>query len=577
MRFQQLKSDPNNISRKKMVKTNKGWIVVTSLVIAGGIFLYSSTLNVEAATTTTAPTAALSTNKASVSSIKDDTSSIKPEPVTTTTQVQKKLPVEQSATTTTNINNKTNPKLNLPNINTNSVPSISGTLHNIVNSITGKGKAPVPPTNPSQGDANKDVPDNSLPTDPFNNKTNIANGVSNTSHWYISEDKTLHFIDGTLQDNAGKTASPWSNHSDDITSASFDGHVQASVHMNNMFSNLPRLTHIDNINNVDFGKTTDMSGMLSNDSSLTSVELNKPYTDQDNHLNFDSVTTVHGLFENDAKLTTVNMDNHSFKNITDYSNLFKNDTSLSKINTSGWQMLRDHDLSGMFQNDTGLKNLDIRSWDIDTAANTGDSTKNSGMFDGTNFSSITLGSFNHFSKNTALPSNVSNNWQETDGSGNTTFSTEQLSTYYPQIDNHGKYEIKTFTPKPGNISGNLTIHTTIGNNNSAKDFTIPNVTGNYGDIIHVNAPVIDGYTPDRSTVTVEIQGKGNVVVTDGTLHYTGNTIHDAVVTIPTVTANQSQTVSGITGKVGDKIPIKVPQKVGYTSDSNQIYGTINAD
>jgi len=39
MRFQQLKHDPNSVMRKKLVKSKKNWVVVSSLSIAGGLLL----------------------------------------------------------------------------------------------------------------------------------------------------------------------------------------------------------------------------------------------------------------------------------------------------------------------------------------------------------------------------------------------------------------------------------------------------------------------------------------------------------------------------------------------------------
>ncbi len=42
MRFQQLKHDPNTIEKKRLVKSKKNWVVLSSLSIAGGLFLLSA-------------------------------------------------------------------------------------------------------------------------------------------------------------------------------------------------------------------------------------------------------------------------------------------------------------------------------------------------------------------------------------------------------------------------------------------------------------------------------------------------------------------------------------------------------
>lgn len=652
MRFQQLKHDPNNVTKKRLVKSKKNWVVLTSLSIAGGLLLFSTPeLTVDAAsnevktttkaasgpttnsqsntaaasvsssqkpvTTTNVQTTPVTPNKkasaptvTTVNSINapapiaadkttDSTpSDVKPAPSATTTPdaanttkqpdvsastkplADKTAPTQVPVTTNksaqqptvtkpqTDTANKVDSHLK-PDVKSSLLPTLTpgGIINGIVNSITGN-KAPE--TTDSDAVTDKDTPD-----DPMNDKTNLESGISNTSHWYISSDKTLHFIDGTLADNANKKASPWSKDSENITSASFDGQVKASVHMNNMFSNLPRLQHIYNIENVDFSQTEDISGMLSNDGNLQDIDLTK------NH--FSIVRNAHGLLENDANLKSANMENSTFSNVTDYSNLFKNDSSLKDLNLNKWQMLSAQNLSSMFQNDVSLNTVNIRTWDISPTANTGDSTKNEGMFDGTNFSSITLGSFNRFSPKTELPSNLSNTWQEigsgsvADPNGSKTFQINQLGVAYPQDANGNNYIKTTFAPKPGSIKGSLVIHTTTGNSTEIKDVTVPNITGNIGDTIIVNAPIKDGYTPSRSTVTAQVVDKNNIVVTDGTLHYTGNPIHDAVVTIPITTGNQTQTVGNISGHVGDIVEVDIPKRIGYSTANKTIEATINAD
>ena len=60
MRFEQLKKDPNSVVRKKLVKSKKNWIVVSSLSIAGGLFLLggpSYVAKADVTTTSTTPSA----------------------------------------------------------------------------------------------------------------------------------------------------------------------------------------------------------------------------------------------------------------------------------------------------------------------------------------------------------------------------------------------------------------------------------------------------------------------------------------------------------------------------------------
>lgn len=601
MRFQQLKCDPNNVTKKKLIKSKKNWVVLTSLSIAGGLLLFSTPeLTVNAASNDVKSTTQPATNTTPVSSqqvpasktnsqatvatpvktavVPTTSTVVKPTipspdvqdttptttPVKSTTDQTAAIKAQQPATAASpDISNKIDPRLKIPSLNPGSI------IGNVVNSITG-GNNKGPETTDSETSV-----DISHPQDPMADQTNLAKGISNTSHWYISSDKTLHFIDGELADNQNKKASPWAKDSDNITSASFDGKVKAAVHMNDMFSNLPRLDHIDHLDNVDFSQTTDISGMLSNDNSLKTIDLTKG--------NFSSVKTVHGLFENDTNLETANMKNTSFSNVNDYSNLFKNDTSLTDTDVSNWQMSSAHDLSSMFQNDIALKDITIGSWLMSSNVITGDSAKNKGMFDGTNFQSITLSSYNHFNEDTVLPSNLSNTWQELgkggvkNPNGWKSFKTDQLGLIYPQADSTTNYVKTTFAPKPGTIRGILQVPTSIDGGKTIHNVEVKNVTGNVGDTIIVNAPVKNGYTPVKSTVTAKIIDKNTISVTDGTLNYIGNEVHDAVVTIPITLGNQSQTSTDITGHVGDTIKIPVSPKPGYNAKEKTIDVVINPD
>lgn len=645
MRFQQLKSDPNSVTKKRMIKSKKNWVVLTSLSFAGGFFLFSApelTVNadsiVKTSTTqavanpssdksplppTTSPkpvTPHVSTaNTATLVSTPDvaQIATVKTDIPTPKTPVEKPIaqdsPVQPAASGSEqpvkpDVTHSVEPKNNVPIDTTVLVPDaqteISAPKTPLEKPVSQDSTTTPTPSSvnkdspsvadskqknsdlvvaPTVGDGTvpvtdnmKEVKDADLVTELLNTPSNIASGKSNTSHWYISKDKTLHFIDGELEDNEHNTVSPWREHSDDITTASFDGKVTASVHMNNMFSGLPRLEHVKNIENVDFSKTQDMSGMLSNDNNLKEIDLTKN--------DFTPVKTLKGLLENDAKLTTVNMKNSSFRNVVDYRNLFKNDSSLHTTDISSWQMSSAMKLSGLFQNDIALKNIDIHTWTMNSNADTGDSTKQEGMFDGTNFSSITLSSYNRFSENTQLPSNVSDTWQEVGSgsidkpAGNKTFTSLTLSSTYPQTSSHNNdYIITTFAPKPGAVKKDLQVHTTVGNSTAIVDIPVFNVTGNVGNLVTVNTPVKDGYTPSSYTVTAQVIDKDHIVMVGDPIHYTGNEIKNAVVTIPITIGSQSQTVTGINGHVGDTISIEVPQKTGYDTDNKNIDAVINAD
>ena len=89
MRFRQLNSDPNSVMRKKLVKSKKNWIVISSLSLAGGLFLFGApTYTAQAATTdATATTQTATVNSSTSSSTEKPTTTTAPvatTPVTST-------------------------------------------------------------------------------------------------------------------------------------------------------------------------------------------------------------------------------------------------------------------------------------------------------------------------------------------------------------------------------------------------------------------------------------------------------------------------------------------------------------
>ena len=107
MRFQQLKRDPNSVMRKKLVKSKKNWIVVSSLSLAGGLFLLGAptTETVKAAETTApvsetaTPTSTSNTNTATGSGT-DATGSTSTEKQTTPAVTASTPATETSKSTT---------------------------------------------------------------------------------------------------------------------------------------------------------------------------------------------------------------------------------------------------------------------------------------------------------------------------------------------------------------------------------------------------------------------------------------------------------------------------------------------
>ena len=77
MRFQQLKRDPNSVMRKKLVKSKKAWVVVSSLSIAGGLLMMTAPSYVaKAEVTTAASTTQTETKPSSTGTTSQDSSKV---------------------------------------------------------------------------------------------------------------------------------------------------------------------------------------------------------------------------------------------------------------------------------------------------------------------------------------------------------------------------------------------------------------------------------------------------------------------------------------------------------------------
>ncbi|WP_173021196.1 mucin-binding protein [Secundilactobacillus folii] len=132
------------------------------------------------------------------------------------------------------------------------------------------------------------------------------------------------------------------------------------------------------------------------------------------------------------------------------------------------------------------------------------------------------------------------------------------------------------TYTPNSVTGNVTIPSNKG------DQTVAHVTGHTGDDVTVNVPTVQGYTPDKSTVTATVNPDGSITV-DGPAAKTGDKGYvtynpnqvTAAVTIPSNKGDQI--VQGVTGKTGDKVDVTVPTIAGYTPDQTTVPATVNPD
>lgn len=321
MRFQQLKHNPNTIVRKKLYKSGKNWVVMSSLAFASGlVFLGASTTNVSA------------------------------DPVddTTDTQSNTEQVVEQPA-------EKTDPKV---------VPQDTKDTGN--DGVQANADTPQTP----QKDEIEPVDNQSESLDqtgqkqnvePAETNTNIAEGQLDTddntgSKWYIDSYKTLHIGAGTVSSVKASPSNknPWENQVDNISKVSFDDKCTGGDSLENLFSGLSNLVEVDNIGNLDVSKTSKMTNMFEN-TNIENLDISswkiKPGAD------------LSGMFKKHKSLNKVNLDGMVFVD-NDLTGMFENCNNLSSVTMNGTSFSGAMNYSVMFQYDYNLKYLDLRGFDM---------------------------------------------------------------------------------------------------------------------------------------------------------------------------------------------------------------------
>jgi hypothetical protein len=184
-----------------------------------------------------------------------------------------------------------------------------------------------------------------------------------------------------------------------------------------------------------------MEGLFMNDTSLgigvpvTGIQIDKTTT-KDVSQGIDisawhmkTVQYTQNMFRNNTSLQGISLPityivkdgdksttyTYGISGLIDGSYMFADDPNLTTISLHSWQLGNADRLLGMFKNDTSLRTIDIHSW-TNNGFDSGDSSKNEGMFDGTELDEIILGSSNKFSNYTILPSKKSTIWSNSDKS-----------------------------------------------------------------------------------------------------------------------------------------------------------------
>ena len=175
-------------------------------------------------------------------------------------------------------------------------------------------------------------------------------------------------------------STPWFYESKSVRVVNFADKISptATAHW---FDTCQNLTQINNIQNLDTAKVTNMSGMFARCSGLTSLDLSHfntaNVTDMSSmffncreltaldlsHIDTVNVTNMQGMFENCSGLTSLDLSHFNTANVTDMNYMFENCSGLTALDASRFNTANVKTMNKMFFNCSGLKTLDVSHWD----------------------------------------------------------------------------------------------------------------------------------------------------------------------------------------------------------------------
>ena len=134
------------------------------------------------------------------------------------------------------------------------------------------------------------------------------------------------------------------------------------------FYNLSELTTIEDLQNLNTSKVTDMSSMFEGCWSLTSLNVS--------NFNTSAVTNMRDMFAGCTSLTKLNVSNFNTSAVTNMSRMFFRCFGLTSLNLSNFNTSKVTDMGRMFEGCSGLTSLNLSNF------NTSAVTDMSSMFEG---------------------------------------------------------------------------------------------------------------------------------------------------------------------------------------------------
>ena len=175
----------------------------------------------------------------------------------------------------------------------------------------------------------------------------------------------------------------WNGNSSKITTVVFEPSFAKCITLTSTaywFYWCYNLTSIAGLENVKTGKVTNMLGMFSGCSSLTSLDVSGFKTD--------NVTSMDGMFRSCSSLTSLDVSGFKTDNVTSMNSMFYSCSSLTSLDVSGFKTDNVTSMNSMFLGCSSLTSLDVSGFKTDNVTDMG------GMFyDCSSLTSLDVSSF----------------------------------------------------------------------------------------------------------------------------------------------------------------------------------------
>ncbi len=204
----------------------------------------------------------------------------------------------------------------------------------------------------------------------------IASGTSGTCDWKITADGILTIENGQLATgtvphggydpngiytNFGGSNWTANGNKDKIKEVDINPGVSLPKDATAVFANLPNVTEIEGLENLDISETTNMSHLFDDCYKLTSINLS--------NFNTGKVTNMGYMFSDCGNLTSLDVSKFDTSQVTDMSYMFSNCGNLTSLDVSKFDTSKVTDMRGMFYRCTSLTSLDVSNFNTSKVTN----------------------------------------------------------------------------------------------------------------------------------------------------------------------------------------------------------------